>query len=157
MNRFRDELGVIPGAAWWVAVVVAACMFSLMYWVAIPGDAKLRLWPLWADILFSAGISLPLVALVLLIGYVNGDAKRRGMRRVMWTLLAIFIPNAIGIILYFIMRDPLLTPCPQCGSMVRQGFAFCPKCGASLANACPGCRKAIEPSWTHCAYCGAKL
>ena len=31
-----------------------------------------------------------LFVLVVLIGYVNGDAKRRGMRHVLWTLLAIF-------------------------------------------------------------------
>lgn len=156
MNRFRDELRIIPRAAWTAAVLVFAGFFLFMFTWVIPHDPDLKLWPLWGRTLFSV-IALPLFVYVLLIGYVNGDAKRRGMRRVLWTLLAIFIPNAIGVILYFILRDPLLVPCRECGSMVRQGFAFCPKCGATLANACPQCRKATESGWTHCAYCGAKL
>ncbi|MGA7226575.1 MAG: PLDc N-terminal domain-containing protein, partial [Candidatus Acidiferrales bacterium] len=52
------------------------------------------------------------VVWILMIGYVYGDAKRRGMRHVMWTLLAIFIPDMIGVILYFILRDPLMNKCP---------------------------------------------
>jgi hypothetical protein len=62
------------------------------------------------------GIPPFLLVFVLLIGYVNGDARRRGMRYVLWTLLAIFIPNAIGIILYFVLRDPLMRVCQQCGT-----------------------------------------
>ena len=48
-----------------------------------------------------------LAGYTLLIGYIYGDARRRGMRYVMWTLLAIFLFNGIGIILYFILREPL--------------------------------------------------
>ncbi|HLY19658.1 MAG TPA: zinc ribbon domain-containing protein, partial [Bryobacteraceae bacterium] len=75
----------------------------------------------------------------------------------LWTLLAIFIPNAIGIILYFVLRDPLLAHCTHCGAEARQGFAFCPRCGAPLAAACPQCRRAVEPGWSHCVNCGATL
>jgi hypothetical protein len=100
---------------------------------------------------------IPIFILVLLIGYVYADAKRRGMRYVMWTWLATLIPNAIGIILYFVLRDPLFVNCTQCGAQVRPGFAFCPKCGGSLALACPQCRGAVEQGWTHCAHCGASL
>jgi RNA polymerase subunit RPABC4/transcription elongation factor Spt4 len=94
---------------------------------------------------------------VLLIGYVNADARRRGMRYVMWTLLAIFIPNAIGIIVYFILREPILRPCPNCSQIVKPGYAFCPHCGCNLAPACPNCRRAVEPGWKNCAACGASL
>lgn len=106
---------------------------------------------------FALLIPLFLAAWVLLIGYVNGDARRRGMRYVMWTLLAIFIPNAIGVILYFLMRDPLPFPCPACGKQVGGAFTFCPHCGANLARACPKCKRAVERSWANCAYCGTKL
>ena len=79
------------------------------------------------------------------------------MRYVMWTLLAIFIPNGIGIILYFLMRDPLPRNCVKCGTPGRPGFAYCPKCGASLTQTCPQCRHLIEAGWSHCAGCGAGL
>jgi predicted amidophosphoribosyltransferase len=95
--------------------------------------------------------------MVLLVGYVYSDAKRRGMRYVLWTWLAALIPNAIGIILYFVLREPLLVNCTHCGAQARPGFTFCPKCGGSLSPACPQCRRAVEPGWTHCVQCGASL
>jgi len=120
-------------------------------------DQEGRNWPLAGKLAMSVLPGIPLFVLVLLIGYVFADAKRRGMRYVMWTLLAALIPNAIGIILYFVLRDPLLTNCTSCGAQVRPGFTFCPKCGGALSQACPQCRRAVEPGWTHCAHCGASL
>ena len=96
-------------------------------------------------------------AYVLLVGYVFADARRRGMKHVLWTLLAIFIPNAIGIILYFILRDPIPVPCPACGTPARKGHAFCAGCGAAVRTACPQCRQPIETGWRNCARCGAAL
>ena len=98
-----------------------------------------------------------LFAWVVLIGYINADARRRGMRSIMWTLLTIFIPYGIGAILYFVLRDPLLVPCPQCGAHGRSAFVFCPQCGAELAPSCPSCKRAVEPGWNRCAYCGQEL
>ena len=43
----------------------------------------------------------------VLIGYINQDAGRRGMSRLLWTLIAIFVPNGLGIVLYFVLRKPL--------------------------------------------------
>jgi len=51
----------------------------------------------------------------------------------MWTLLSIFIPNGIGIILYFILRDRFRRS-PKCGVTVRSKGAFCPACGAALEH-----------------------
>jgi len=76
---------------------------------------------------------------------------------VMWTLLAMFIPNAIGIILYFILRDPLMKPCPGCAQIVRPGFTFCPHCGTSLQPTCSNCGKGVEIGWANCPQCGTKL
>ncbi len=84
---------------------------------------------------------MPLFVLVLLIGYVYADAKRRGMRYVMWTLLAIFIPNAIGIILYFVMRDPLLA---ALHALRRAGPAGL--CILSEVRRVPGARLSAMPT-----------
>jgi hypothetical protein len=157
MSRFRQEMNIVPRPVWAIAAFVWLAFFLLMFLLPFRQDPFMRHWPPAGIVAVSLLPGIPLFILVLLIGYVYADAKRRGMRYVMWTLLAIFIPNAIGIILYFILREPLLTPCPHCGTSVRPGYAFCPKCGTAMGMACPVCRSAVEPGWSHCARCGAAL
>ena len=157
MSRFRREMKLVPWVAWLIGGCLWLGFFLLMFFLPFSKDPELRNWPLVARALLAALPGLPFVAWAGLAGYVNKDARRRGMRYVMWTLLAIFIPNAIGIILYFILRDPLLAPCPQCGVQARQGYAFCQNCGAALTQVCPKCRHAVEAGWSHCVSCGATL
>ena len=157
MSRMSEEMNVIPRTAWVIAVVCYLFFVALAWQVLIPRDDTLSPWPDWGKAIFAVVIPLFLMAWILLIGYVNGDARRRGMRHVMWTLLAIFIPNAIGIILYFIVRERPRQKCPRCGKTVRGGFAFCPACGAEVSQSCPHCRGAIEPGWSHCPSCGKGL
>jgi len=156
MSRFRDELKIIPVPAWIIAVASFALTAILFFSVVIPQDRQLRRWPFPGALAFSLGCAAFILAYVLLIGYINGDAKRRGMRRVLWTFIAIFVPNAIGILLYFFMREPMLSSC-SCGARVRSTFAYCPSCGTQLRRACPSCRYRVEPGWKSCAYCGASL
>ena len=154
MSRFREEVKVIPAIAWVIAAVVyAGLVVALILTVPSNGGLGTGLGKAAFTIVIPAFPSI----LVLLIGYVNGDARRRGMRYVLWTLLAIFIPNAIGIILYFILRDPPLRGCPKCGAFAPGRFAFCPTCGSALARTCLTCRAAVEPGWSHCPSCGAGL
>jgi len=102
-------------------------------------------------------IMVLLAGYTLLVGYVHGDARRRGMRYVMWTWLAILVPNGIGIILYFILRDPIPNFCTRCGAAARQNYSFCPQCGNTIAATCFQCHQVMQAGWTHCAYCGARL
>ena len=92
-------------------------------------------WP--AKLAMSVLPGLPLFVLVLLIGYVNADARRRGMRYVMWTWLAILIPNAIGIILYFVLREPLLTQshaaAPRRGPVLHSVRSAAPALGGGVS------------------------
>jgi hypothetical protein len=157
MSRFRDEVKIVPRTAVAIAVCVWLAFFLLMMLVPFRLDPEGRNWPLAGKLAVSALPGLSLFLLVLVVGYVYSDAKRRGMRYVLWTWLAALIPNAIGVILYFVLRDPLLANCTHCGAQARQGFAFCPKCGGALSQACPQCRRAVEPGWTHCVHCGASL
>lgn len=130
-------------------MILAAC---LLFFVG-----HMRFWHPIARMAFSFGIPVLMFVYIVLLGYVYGDAKRRGMRAGMWVLPAILIPNMIGFILYFILRDPITKPCPQCGKGVAAGFAYCPSCGATLAQICPNCHKKVEPHWSHCAHCGGQL
>ena len=157
MSRFRDEVKIVPRTAVAIAVCVWLAFFLLMMLLPFRLDPEARHWPLAGKLAFAAVPGVSLFLLVLVVGYVYSDAKRRGMRYVLWTWLAALIPNAIGIILYFVLRDPLLANCTHCGAQARQGFAFCPKCGGALSQACPQCRRAVEPGWTHCVHCGASL
>jgi hypothetical protein len=157
MNRFSDEIRIISAVAWVVALLLGGCIFILLLYIAIPSDPKMSTWAPVGQIAFASWPALLLMVWVLLIGYVNADARRRGMRYVMWTVLSIVIPNGIGIILYFVMRDPLPQPCPSCGHMAGPGFVFCPQCGAELSPACPSCKRAVKADWKRCAYCGTQL
>lgn len=161
MTRFEREFALVPRGARTVAVLVCLAVTSLMGAILLlPGfaghdeGAYLAALPLFLASLL--GVTL-LGAYVLLVGYVYGDARRRGMNHRLWTLLAIFIPNGIGMILYFILRDPVPVPCPGCGTPARRGHAYCAGCGAVLQQVCPGCRLQVEPGWRHCAHCGAAL
>ena len=91
--------------------------------------------------LFGAciGVSMgSLVALfILCLGYVYADARRRAMPPVLWTLLALLVPNLLGFLFYFALRRPLISPCPQCGRPGESG-RFCPSCGFDKLSAASG-------------------
>jgi hypothetical protein len=98
-----------------------------------------------------------LVAYIALICYIYQDAGRRGMQQVLWTLLALFVPSGIGVVLYFILRQPLLVYCAYCRTAIQPGLAYCPRCGHTLAATCPQCRRVCQAGWSHCGWCGAAL
>jgi len=158
MSSFREELRVIPRGAWITAALIyAGAAAGIALAIRYGGDPQMSALPPPLKVLFAGGLPVLLFAYVALIGYVCGDAKRRGMRHVMWTLLAIFVPYAIGVIVYLILRDPLPRACPVDGQMVPAKFTFCPHCGAALKRTCPQCGKAVELTWSNCGYCGARL
>jgi RNA polymerase subunit RPABC4/transcription elongation factor Spt4 len=142
---------VIPIGAWFAAGIgFVMAVFFLSVVVTRHSSIEARVW-------FPLVLGTAIAADILLIGYVYGDAKRRGMRYVMWTLLAIFLTNGIGIILYFILREPLLGFCSRCGRPASPKFAFCPHCGSGLQQTCPSCHRVIEGPWSHCAWCGTPV
>jgi RNA polymerase subunit RPABC4/transcription elongation factor Spt4 len=158
MSRFRQELKIIPGTARFISVFVyIALAVAFALFVAFSHDQGLANTPQAGKLLMIVGVGIVPAIWVLLIGYVYADAKRRGMRYVMWTLLAIFIPDAIGVILYFILRDPLMKPCPGCSQVLKSGYTFCPYCGTSLLPTCPNCGRSVELGWANCPTCGTKL
>jgi hypothetical protein len=143
--KFLDEIKSIPIVAWLIALLLAGGVLLLA-----PNMSAF-------EMLFISCACLFIFVWVLIIGYICVDAQRRGMHRVMWTLLSIFIPYGIGVILYFVLRDPLLTPCPKCGIEGRANYIFCPHCGADMSPYCPACKRAVELDWNRCAHCGADL
>ena len=156
MSRISDEAKIITITGRLIALMVwAAALGLFLFMMVVFGTPRNPPWPFRIYV----GVVVPVLLgfWALLVAYVNADAKRRGMNSLMWTLLAVLVPNAIGIILYFVLRDPVMFPCGSCGQRIKAGYAFCPLCGARLGTACNACGRPVERGWVNCAYCGAKL
>src|SRR5436189_2440745 len=152
MNRLTEEMKVIPETAWAVALLLG-CGVPVLFWMMVVAHDGMHLPGLLVVGLIATVFSI----YILIIGYIISDARRLGMPALLWVLLAIFIPSAIGIILYFILRRPLLRACTKCGTPADSTYTFCPSCGATLGKTCPACRTAVQSNWLHCAKCGASL
>jgi hypothetical protein len=150
MSRLRQELGVAARSG--VAISALLAVVGALLWVCV-----VHKHPLPVRIALGAALALFIFLYGFLVAYVYGDAKRRGMRPGLWALAAACVPNALGFIAYFLLREPLLPPCGGCGAPARREFAFCTQCGSPLRQLCPACRRPVEPAWSHCAHCGTKL
>ena len=82
MSRFREEVEIVPRPAFAIAVCVWLAFFLLMMLLPFRIDPEGRNWPLAGKLAVSVLPGLPLFVMVLLVGYVYSDAKRRGMRYV---------------------------------------------------------------------------
>lgn len=133
----RDIRHVVPK----IAIVLAALPFlAAMIW-ALASSFIPELKQGAADALTGSGLSMPgaawfclalgtfTAAFILSLGYVYGDAKRRGMSPGLWALVVFMVPNLVGFLLYFLLRKPLSQACAGCGRPIPPGLAFCPHCG----------------------------
>jgi hypothetical protein len=152
---FKREIAIIPG---WLFIVAALIFvgipvsFFLWVWPRQPGPP-----PLLFQILITLVLATVLGFYALMVAYVNLDAARRGMSRTLWTLLVIFIPNAIGFILYFLLRPPVRLNCPNCGALVDPRANYCPHCRHSFHPTCPQCKTTVQPGDVFCTHCGLQL
>lgn len=154
-SSFSDEVAIIPWFLYPVALVATACILFLFVNYMPEHDPKALQPP--ANWFAGLGVGLIVSVWLLLIGYVNQDAKRRGMGQLLWTLLAMLVPNMIGLLAYFLLRKPLLEVCPRCSAQVEKGFHYCPKCGYALTPTCGQCGREISSEYVCCPYCGKAL
>jgi RNA polymerase subunit RPABC4/transcription elongation factor Spt4 len=148
------EFKIVPPWAWILAVIgfaTAQIVFNIILARHPPAP------PAWGRLLLGLGAGIVLSCYLLFIGYINRDAKRRGMSPILWTLVAVLIPNGLGILLYFILRQSLRGACPQCGNAVQTGFNFCPRCSYKLSSSCPKCQRVVGVNDVYCPYCGTSL
>jgi len=148
------EIRIVPRWAW-VLAGIAFLAAQIFFNVALAHHADAP--PAWARPLLGILAGVGGGCYLLVIGYVNRDSKRRGMSPVLWTIVAIVIPNALGFLLYFVLRQPLQGICPQCGNAVQAGFNFCPRCSHKLSPSCPQCQHVVGLNHAYCPYCGASL
>jgi len=156
---FRSEFAIIPRIARVLAVIGFALLQCALL-VLAPHYIPQELPPRSVLCLISVFAGLFLALVILMIGYVNADSKRRGMNSLLWTLLVIFIPKALGFLAYFLLRKPLLSEsqgCPKCGTSLAPDFRFCPRCGYAISPVCVQCGRAISRDFVCCPYCGKTL
>lgn len=153
-SQFKREIAIIPTIAKLLAVL-AFVLIQIGLLVLVPHYVDVKdVPPMPALIAISLLGGAIMAVIILMIGYVNADSKRRGMNSVLWTLLVIFIPKALGFLAYFLLRKPRLMPCPNCGTPVGTDFHFCPKCRYVITPTCAGCGRGIKRDYVACPYCG---
>lgn len=171
--RFWDEFRIVPR---WLRALVPL-LYVLALCIAIPVNLaqryapygngmfpyELRTEPLLASLALAGvvtAMSLGLAVFIFLTAYVNRDAARRGMNAALWTILIlIFLPTwgLIGLVIYFLMREPLPYACPQCSTMVSARYNFCPNCKCNLHPSCPQCKREVVETDKFCPYCAFDL
>jgi hypothetical protein len=124
----RTTAAVFLSCAVLIGLTIGIIQANLTTPLAIPGDHMSFLWPVLG---FVMGLFVgSLFAIWILgLGYVYADARRRNMPHVPWVLIAAIVPNLLGFLLYFVLRKPLASPCPQCHQPVAVDQRFCPSCG----------------------------
>ncbi len=114
----------------------------------------------WAPLAVLCFVSImAMLFLFAIIGvcfFIYHDAGRRGMNQWLWTIIAIFTPNLIGVIIYLVLRKPLLNPCPGCGNMLEPQLLYCPRCGRQFKQKCPSCNAILALGDQFCGACGSK-
>src|SRR6202142_1841897 len=149
-SHFRSELAIIPpvarGIAVLVFVVMQICLLGLVPHFVHGPDLP----PMPALVAISLVAGFIVAVIILMIGYVYADSKRRGMNALLWTLLVIFVPKALGFIAYFLLRKPLLMPCPKWQWPIGSEFAYCPKCGYAVTPSCANCGRPIRRDYMCC-------
>ena len=137
----RQFLDVVPKSVKTVAAVIAGGgMLIGLVGALVKANTGGQLCARHASFPVLASIALPGLGFGLLagifisiwilgLGYVYADARRRCMPPILWTLIAVFIPNLLGFLLYFALRRPIALPCPHCGQATTAGQRFCSWCG----------------------------
>ncbi|MEO8658029.1 MAG: zinc ribbon domain-containing protein [Bryobacteraceae bacterium] len=155
-TRFMDEVRIISPWTYFVAFLIFALVMAAVAFAAL-SDPNGSFYSLivWAPLGLVAGTAM--ACYTLLLGYISRDAACRGMSRLAWTLVALLVPYALGIVLYFVLRKPRLQNCPQCNTAIEPAFGFCPSCRYRLTPACPHCQRGVQAGDKFCPFCGGQL
>lgn len=144
------ELAIVPRWLLWLAAVAFAVTAGTLTYVFSGFQRPVAPQPVILGLFAGSLLALIIIA----AGYVNRDAARRGMSPALWTVLVLVIPNAIGFILYFVLRPPVRVPCAACGTAMPPQAAYCSTCGSALGPVCAGCGERIGEDDRFCARCG---
>jgi predicted amidophosphoribosyltransferase len=60
-------------------------------------------------------------------------------------------------VVYFLLRQPLLRPCPHCRTEIASTCHFCPQCQFQMAPVCGRCFRGVQITDVYCTQCGHDL
>lgn len=150
-----EELKLIPLWSVLLSLAVFAGVQVLSFWGHQPPPQH-RGNPVM-HVIGSYSWGAALASYVLLIGYISRDVKRRNMRPALWMLIVLVMPGGIGAIVYFMLRQPMMTRCPSCRTEVASGFHFCPQCQFQMKPVCGQCFRGVHITDVYCVQCGHDL
>lgn len=149
-------------------------LFKVIFWT-ITGFISLFIVGMFTIFFFNIGVMTPddqkalaiisvlaliVLSMPVLIGvFVYRDAKKHHLNQWMWTLVAVYVPYLLGVIIYLVIRnnEKNKLKCLSCGKTVEKDYVMCPHCGHSLKQKCQSCNKYVNEEWKICPYCEAKL
>jgi hypothetical protein len=149
----NDDLGMIP---LWSILLAAAAFIAIEYLVhfVLP-HPRPGMFPMRVMMGYSSGTLV--ASYFLLIGYVSRDVKRRNMSAPLWILIVTLMPGGIGAVVYFLLRQPMLSRCPHCSTEIASSYHFCPQCQFQMAPVCGRCFRGVEITDVYCKQCGHDL
>ena len=148
-----DELSMIP--VWSVVLAVLAFAGVQYLFHMVMPHHKHELLPMRLLMGYSWGTAIS--GYVLLVGYVSRDVKRRSMSAGLWMLIVILMPGGIGAVVYFLLRQPVLSRCAHCSPEIPSTVPFCPQCQFQLAPLCGRCLRGVQITDLFCTQCGHDL
>lgn len=154
--QLDNDARLIPA---WSIILASAAFIAVEYyfWMVLPATRHHAPPPIGFRIYFNLSWGLLAALYFLMIGYISKDAPRRSMSSRFWMLLCFVMPGGIGAVLYFLLRQPLVSACPACGTFVQNDFHFCPQCNYQLTASCGNCFRTVHATDQYCTRCGHEL
>ena len=147
----QSELHLIP--RWSIAAAVLAFVSVLYVFLVIVPEHQHHM-PFGLHMYFALSWSALSALYMLMIGYITRDTLRRGMRARLWVVVCLILPGGIGAVLYFLLRQPLISLCPACSTRVHAEYHFCPQCAYQLSASCRRCYAGMGLTDRFCVECG---
>jgi hypothetical protein len=147
-----DGLRMIPMWSIVLAIAVFVAVEILLNSVAPPPHRRPGSLPM--HLIFSYTTGTALASYVLLVGYVSRDVKRRNMSAALWMLIVMVMPGGIGAVVYFLLRQPIMTRCPNCTTELDSSVHFCQQCQFQVAPVCGQCYRGVRITDQYCGQCG---
>ena len=147
------DLRMIPRWSMVLAVILFAAMQYIFH--GVMPHHKHELLPLRLMMGYAWGALWASYA--LLLGYVSRDTQRRGMSAGLWMLVCVLLTGGIGAVVYFLLRQPVLSRCPNCSTSIAATYHFCPQCQFQMAPVCGLCHRGVKITDAFCTQCGHDL
>jgi hypothetical protein len=139
-----------------VAAAVAFALVEYYVWMVLPAQQHHQT-PLGFKIYFNLSWGMLAALYFLMVGYISRDAPQRAMSARFWIVICFIMPGGIGMVLYFLLRQPEVSRCPACSTEVQSDFHFCPQCNFQLTASCGHCFRTVRTTDQFCTQCGHEL